>query len=319
VKEYPGLYEFAKTAEMGAEGFKQLSDTAFAWPGARRFPVHTPEHTALSMAYLKVAEAQVPSDVMANMVKAASVHQIDPQIFAVEKTAAAPSPEGDYLVPDKQRYLVRSASDVELAESIFFEKFAQFSVEDRTQMAQGLVRTAKQHEVSLHPSTYKLACLTMTSTQIFKDWMGARKEAATRLNSPAVAEAFDKLGQAFSNTEPYLTDHAAQVKLASTVHQLDKQAGLVGQYDQTLLDPLQTVFNTDHRASDFVKVGNVLQDKTLLASLPLTFWEDALGPDIVAEIAPNGQLDPEALAQILPTLPQDLKNTLTTQLAAYNQ
>jgi hypothetical protein len=51
----------------------------------------------------------------------------------------------------------------------------------------------------------------------------------------------------------------------------------------------------------------------------LTFWEDALGPDIVAEIAPNGQLDPEALAQILPTLPQDLKNTLTTQLAAYNQ
>ena len=62
-----------------------------------------------------------------------------------------------------------------------------------------------------------------------------------------------------------------------------------------------------------------MQNKTLLASLPLSFWQDALGDDVAQEIAPDGQLDPMALDQILPTLPQDMKNTLETQLAAYNR
>lgn len=318
IKEYPGLMEFAKTAEFDPEGFANLPSSSFAWPGARRFPVHTPEHTALSVAYTKVAGAQLPSDVVVNLVKAAAVHAVDPKIFATEKVAAA-FPDSDYLIPDKRRYRVKTAKDVELAESVFFEKFAQMTIEDRTQMAQGLIRVAEQHNVDLHPSTYKLACVTITSTQLFKDWMGAREAAATKVGQLAVAGAFAKLGQAFSNTEPFLTDRPSQVKLASVVSELDQQAGLTGMYDTTLLDPLRTVFNTEHRPQNFTKVGSALQNKTLLASLPVTFWQDALGDEITREIAPNGQLDPMALDQILPTLPQDMKNTLETQLAAYNR
>lgn len=317
VQEYPGLLEFAKTAEMDPEGFQKLPDTSFAWPGVRRFPVHTPEHTALSMAYTKVAEVSLPSDVVVNLSKAAAVHAVDPKIFATEKTASA-IPDSDYLIPGKKRYRVKTAADVALAESVFFEKFANMDIEDRTQMAQGLIQAAEKHNVDLHASTYKLACVTITSTRLFKDWMGARKEAALKVGSPFVAAAFAKLDQAFTNTEPFLTDRASQIKLASTVYALDKQAGLTELYDQTLLDPLRTVFNTEHQAKDFTKIGSVLQNKTLLASLPLSFWQDALGDEITQEIAPNGQLDPMALDQILPTLPQDMKNVLETQLAAYN-
>ena len=318
VQQYPGLKEFVKTAEMDPEGFQSLPDTSFAWPGARRFPVHTPEHAALSLAYVKVAEAPLPTDVLENLVQAAAVHAVDPKIFATEKTASA-IPTGDFLIPDKQRYLVKTAADVELAESVFFEKFAQMTIGDRTQMAQGLISAAERYSVDLHPSTYKLACVTITSTQLLKDWLGAREEAATKVGSAAVARAFSQLGSAFTNTEPYLTNREDQVKLAATVYELDKQAGLTGMYDLTLLDPLRTVFNTAHRAKDFLKVGSALQNTALLSSLPLTFWQDALGDEITSEIAPNGQLDPAALAQILPTLPQDMKNTLETQLAAYNK
>jgi hypothetical protein len=60
-------------------------------------------------------------------------------------------------------------------------------------------------------------------------------------------------------------------------------------------------------------------NKELLAQLPLSFWQDTLGADIAAEIAPDGEVNVELLEQIIPTLPADLKLALETQLAAYNK
>jgi hypothetical protein len=57
----------------------------------------------------------------------------------------------------------------------------------------------------------------------------------------------------------------------------------------------------------------------MLQTLPLSFWEDTLGPDIAKEIAPSGTVDMTLLSQLLPTLPADLKSALETQLAAYNK
>ena len=59
-------------------------------------------------------------------------------------------------------------------------------------------------------------------------------------------------------------------------------------------------------------------DKNKLAALPLSFWEDLLGPDVAKEISPDGQtVDANILAQLLPTLPADTMAVAQRQLAAY--
>lgn len=315
--EYPRLLPFSKTAKMQLDEFESLPARAFAWPGARRFPVHTPEHAALSLAYTKKAAAPIPADVVANLARAVEVYGIPADVFTTEKTASDFS--GDYLIPTKKRFRVKTAEDVKLAECFLFEKFAGLTVEDRTVMAQNLVATGDQHKVTLAPRTHKLACTTMTNSRIFRDWMRARQVAAEKRGAVQHAKAYETLGRAYTGSGGYIDDPHDQTKLAACIYELDKQAGLVSLYGRTLLDPLQTVYNTELRRDEFIKVGSAFQNRALIESLPLSFWQDVLGEEIAQEIAPNGQVDAMVLEQILPTLPADMKRTVEMQLAAYNK
>ncbi len=317
VDRFPGLREFSKTANMDMTEFTKLSADSFAWPSERRFPIHTPEHTAISVGYSKLAQA-LPAGVTAQLEKAASIHGVSDEVFVpveVEKVAADSE---TYLLPEKKRFKVAAAEDVPKVEEAFRTKYAQLSIEDRAEAGMHLVKVAGQHGVDLHPSTLKLAGFTMTSTRVFKDWMGARKEAALRSGSP-LAAAFDKLAEAYTGVEPLMHNRVEQLKLAKLVSGLDKQAGITHHYGKKLPTPIGTVFNTDLQRKDFVKVSSALMNKALMQQLPLSFWEDTLGADVAKEIAPNGVVNTETLEQILPTLPADLKSALETQLAAYNK
>lgn len=317
IDRYPGLYDAVKTAEILTDDTENLPSRFFAMPSEQRLPLHTPEHTLLSLAYTKVASAPIPPEAIRALTEAATVHQVDVRIFEEDKTAAAAESPEDYLLPEKRRFQVKTAADVSLAEHLFFEKYAQLSLEDRAVMARNLVDAAERHKVELHPSTLKMACVTMTSTQCLRDWLRAREEAATQLGSK-VASAYAAMEQAFKHADPYITDKGDQLKLASAIDELDQKAGLPKFYGTKLADPLASVYNTDQVATDYVKVGSALANKELLSSLPLTFWQDALGDDIAQEIAPTGQVDPNMLEQLIPTLPADMKTALESQLAAYN-
>jgi hypothetical protein len=316
VERFPNLRTFAKTANLDPGEFEKLSVDSFAWPAKRKFPMHTPQHTAISIAYSKLA-AEIPRGVQAQLEKAASLHGLTPEVFteaAVEKVAST----AEYLLPEKRRFKVASSGDVTAVEQAFLTQFPKMSMEDRAEAGMNLVKVAEQHDVQLHPSTHKLAGFTMTSTRAFRDWMGARKEAALKVQSP-LASAFMKLAEAYKDVPEFIENRGDQLKLAAAVSRLDKEAGITGFYGTKLPTPIQTVFNTDLRRKDFVKVSSALMNKELLAQLPLSFWQDTLGADIAAEIAPDGEVNVELLEQIIPTLPADLKLALETQLAAYNK
>lgn len=316
VEHFPKVFEFSKTANLKADEFTALPSEAFADPVARRYPIHTPEQTAISIGYAKLA-SELPRHVAENLRKAAELHNVDDTLFAEDATKVAQEIPDSYLLPEKKRFKITGAQDVKVAESVYLEKYAQFSIEDRSEMGMRLVKYAEEHRVTLQPSTQKLAGFTMTSTRIFKDWVEARREAALKLGS-VMSPAFAELAENFKGVEPFISNRQDQLKLASLVHNLDKQAGLTQYYGRRLPDPLQTVFNTELRSKDFTKVGASLHNIHVLKSLPLTFWQDALGDDIAAEIAPDGELDPELLEQVLPTLPDDLKAALDTQLSVYH-
>ena len=317
VDRFPGVLEFSKTANLKESEYDGLPFEAFADPDTRTYPIHTPEHTALSIGYSKLASV-VPLRVTHALKQAAALHGIPEEIFAesAEKTAAVET--GQYLLEEKKRFKVASAVDVPIAEQAFHSRYRELSIEDRTEMGTRLVKVAKDHGVSLHPSTQKLAGFTITSTKVLKDWVGAREVAAVKMGS-AIGPAFQALADQYTDTEPVITDRTTQLKLASLISELDQRAGLTPFYGNKLPDPIRTVFNTDQLATDFLKVGSALQNKALLESLPLSFWEDTLGEDIAKEIAPNGEVDMATLEQILPTLPADLKSALESQLAAYNK
>jgi hypothetical protein len=304
-----------KTAELDPAEFARLPAEAFAWPGERRYPIHNREQAALSLAYCKVASEPVPSDVRQTLEKAAEVYGITKDTFdhpVMEKKASTEF----WLLPEKKRFRVASADDVKVAETVLHEKYAQLSTFDRAEAFLQLHKAAEYFNVPLTPSTEKLAGFTITSTQVLKDWIEARQEAAMKIGSE-LSSAYGLLAGKFTGVRPYITKRDDQIKLASLLNELDRKSGVDQFYGKSILDPLRTVFNTEKLASDAMDLGGYTFSLKKLASLPSTFWSDALGSDIMQEIAPDGNVKMSALKEILPTLPQDLKVTLGRQLAAY--
>ncbi len=315
VERYPRIKEMAKTANIAEDEFAGLAKEAFAWPEKRRFPIHTKEHAILSIGYLKVA-ASLPPEVSASLEKAARVYEIEPSIFAEPPQVKQASAPEHWLLADKKRFRVSTADDVKTAEVILLEKYAQLTVEDRAEAFHNLGVIAKKLDVKLAPSTYKLAGFTVTSTKILKDWLGARKEAAAAV--PEIQDAFAKMASAYTNVVPFMYDRASQVKLAGAIHELDQAADLEKFYGKTLPDPIQTVFNTEKISEDQMPIGtDFAVDKEDLSAVPLSFWEDLLGPEVTKEIAPDGVLDPQVLSQVIQTLPADIKAIAQKQLSGY--
>lgn len=318
VDQYPQLREMSKTAEMSDEEFSDLPDDAFAWPAQRRFPIHNAEHTAISLGYRKYASA-VPAEVDHLLKAAAEVYSIDPKIFEQPKPLKKEANSLTYLLPEKQRFLVKRAEDVPAVERVLYQRYAELRVNDRAEAMQNLVKVAAHYEVQLSPSTHKLAGFTLTSTQALRDWVEARREASIKLGNVVAAQTFEKLAAEYKDTEPVISDRDHQIKLAKLIQKLDSISNLEQFYGKTLPDPIRTVFNTEKIAANQVNIHGVLFDKNVLTAIPLSFWQDTLGADIVQEVAPGGTVDPELLAQVLPTLPQDLQAALATQLAPYNR
>lgn len=311
---YPGLVEFAKSAELSPEEFAQLPDGAFAWPEKRAFPIHTKEHTAISVAYSKHAEA-VPSHVRGNLQLACDAFSIPAETFtpAGVKTASVEY----WLLPSERRFRVASAEDVRYAADALEKRAHDLSEEQRVEAYHNLVKTAESFGVQVDPSLYKFAGQTLTDTEVLADWLEARSAAAESVGSKVAAIEYKNLGQSFRMADKYVSSPADQVKIASCIAELDKVAGIEKFVGRSLPNPILTVWNTNKVASQQVDLNGMYFDQAMLASLPVTFWEDTLGPEFVAEFAPGGVVDPEMLVTVLQTLPADMKATLVTQLSAY--
>ena len=113
MERFPKLREFSKQAELADEEFANLPDTAFAWPAQRKFPIHTREHAALSLGYVKTA-GPLPVDVVDNLNRASFAYGIDDEVY-VEQAVKVASSEM-WLLKEKKRFRVASAKDVKMAE-----------------------------------------------------------------------------------------------------------------------------------------------------------------------------------------------------------
>jgi len=287
-----------------------LPDSAFAWPEKRAYAVHSREHTILSRVYREDASS-VPKYVDEALKEACEMYNIPEELFAREKKATVEDNLDDYLLPSMKRLPVRSAEQVKTAEAKLLAGFQKLALEHRAEACKRLIDKAMRYGVTLDPFMHKLAGFTVTSTRQLTDWIEARTEAAPQ----AYKAAFQKLANAVKELPPEIRDRAQQIKLAETIGELDKKAGLVRHYDRKLPDALLTVFNTEKIAGHGVDLNGRFVPMDRLASYPATFYGDILGEDLVREASDGrGGLDPQKLAAILQTLPRDMKNILSTQM-----
>lgn len=306
----PKLASAVADIDVDPEDLAKLPATAFAWQEKRAFPIHTREHATLSRVY-RENEPNVPAYVDEAIKEACDLYGIDETLFARDKQAAVVDDADDYLFPDRRLISVKSAEQVKLAEEKVISGYTRLSVESRAVACTRLIEKAAQYGVTLKPTTHKLAGFTVTSTELLHRWLGARTEAAPE----QYKGAYQKLANAVAGLPSELRDRPTQVKLAETIDELDKKAGLARYYDRKLPDPLLTVFNTEKVAGEGVDLNGRFVPMSRLASYPASFYGDVLGDDLVREASDGrGGMDPYKLAAILGTLPSDMKNVLAKQM-----
>jgi len=315
-EKYPGLVEFAKTAELAPEEFNKLPDGAFAWPEKRAFPTHTKEHAAISQAYAKSA-AVLPVHVRENIKLACDAHSIPEELFVPAQTKTAS--DVHWLLPEQKRFRVTSAEDVALVTDALEKRAHELTEEQRAEAYMNLVKAAAAFGVDTSAELQKFAGNTLTDTAVLADWLDARAEAAEWVGNKIASVEFKNLGQSYRYVNPFLASRDDQVKLAQAIAELDKLAGIEKYVGKSIPNPILTVWNTNKVAAQQLELNGMYFDKGMLSSLPVSFWKDALGDDFVAEFAPGGVVDPAQLETVLQTLPSDMKATLVTQLAPYSK
>jgi hypothetical protein len=308
--------DFVKHAEMDSSMADQLPATAFAWPERRLLPINSAENTVLSSLYREKIAA-VPAEVDELLKTAQTVYGVKDLLARSqeqEKNAqeAVPAEEPVYMLPRLGRLRVKTAEDVTVAEGLLLEQYPRLSIEDRAEGFINLVKTARDKGVKLQPKTHQMAGMTVCTTKVAMDFIEARR-CATKV--PLFQQAYEKLAASFRGKGEFMQDRDELVKVADALARIDTMADIRHRYDKSLPDPIQTVFNTTKLAEEMVNISGRSIPMSKLAAMPLTFWEDVVGPDLAQEVSDgSGGVDAMKLGQIVPTLPLDLQIILKNQI-----
>lgn len=309
VARHPGVEPLLKEAEFEDDP-SGLPATAFAWPAQRRYPVHTAEHAVVSHLYAN-DDARAPEHVRAKIAEALEAYGVSKGALDPREEKVAES-DDDYIFPESRTYPVRSAAEVKTAEQRLLDQVERLPLPPRVAAFHKLAQAAERHGVTLQPAAQAWGMAALANPGVVLDGLAARAHLAK------TAEAKGAYGDAAAalREQPHaLRSFDARVKLASLLLKLDKTAGIDALYGRKIPDPLHTVFNTPMKVgAQMIDIGGGAYDLMDLVALPPDFFAQVLGPEVVGEIAPGGQIDPSKLAAVLPTLPSDLMRVLGSAL-----
>lgn len=321
---HPDAAPLVKGAEF-EDRREQIPHTAFAWPERQLFPVHSPEHAVVSYLYAKHGAAQtkiaaagrviplVPPAVVASIEEALDAYGVPrDKLAAVEEKVAALRDE-DCLFSDTKAYPVRNPTEIKTAEARLLEQIRKLRPETRAEVFGKLASAAAAHGVELRPESYRWAGEAATDPHALASTLEVR---AMLSSDPAVKEDFGKLAEAVLSDRKGLRDRTTRIKIASAINDLDRRGGLARHYDRKIPDPVASVFNAEKIASGALDLGGSFVEPQHLERLPTSFYSDALGSDVLREIAPGGRLDAQKVAEVVCTLPADMKADFARQLRA---
>lgn len=309
VQMHPGVEPLLKEAEFEDDP-SGLPTTAFAMGVQRRLPIHTREHAVVSHLYAS-ADPGVPEHAREKIAEALEAYGVSKEALQPVEVKVAES-DDDYVFPENKTYPVRNAAEVKTAEQRLLDQADRLPLPPRVAAFHKLAQAAERHGVTLQPAAQAWGMAALANPGAVLDGLAARAHLAKTAEAKG---AYGEAAAALRQQPLALRSFDARVKLASLLMKLDKAAGLDPLYGRKLPDPLHTVFNTPMKVgAQMIDIGGAAYDLMDLLALPTSFFAQTLGPEVVGEIAPGGQLDPSKLAAVLPTLPADLMRVLGESL-----
>jgi hypothetical protein len=311
VSLYPDAEEHIKTAALDPDENEDRPDTAFAWRERRLFPIDSPDQAALSRLYIQKQAAAVPENVVALCDKALEMYEVEMPLE--EKTASEPVDDSrDYLLPQLKRWKVIDADGVKLASDAILQNRRRMDVDTRATASVNLAKKAAEFGVPLPQTILKMAGATMCNTKVLRDWLEARSTITT---DPQIKFGYDKLAEEVDQVPAMVGDREQLIKVAAAIQELDEAVKLDYYYDQKIPDALDTVFNTDKIADEMISLAGRQVPLSQLEAVDPEIYRDVLGDDLADDfISSTGEIDPEQLKIILPTVPRDLLQALLAQM-----
>jgi len=311
----PGAKGLVKGAEF-EDTADAIPEHAFAWAGPKLYPVHSPAHAVVSYLYAKHASAMtktaslMPRAVLDEIEEALDVYGVDrAQLAPVIAKVAALEPE-ECLFPERQEYPVRNAEEVKLAEQALLAQMDRMVPQTRFRVFNKLAALAEQHGVTLDDCSTQWAGETETDRKRLGE---ALAERAKLSKTAAARSAYETLATvAFTDRYGFQVPEK-RAALALKLAELDKAANIT----RLVPDAFRTVYNTTVKTgSATLDLCGSRVDPDHLGRLPASFYSDALGKDCLAEVAPGGVVDGAKVAEVVATLPADMKADFARQLKA---
>lgn len=304
--------DFLKTAEF-EDSTEGLPDSVFADPYNRLFPIHTPEHAAMSMLYAKHG-SKTAAHVIGAIEEALDIFGVTKDQLELREEKTAELHEDECIFPETRTYPVRTPDEVKIAEERLLAQRSRLLPENRALAFSRLVKAAEFHGVNVTRTSMAYAGQTYTDRKKLAANLQAR---ANVVKDPSISEKYAALARATAKDRNGVRHELDRAKLAQVIYDLDKQAALVKHYDIHVEDPILTVFNGEKMAADAIDLGNgYMVSAGQLAQLPASFYGDLFGEDILKDIAPGGDVDPSALAAVVDTFPSDMRSNLRQALAS---
>ena len=300
----PSLGEQVKTAQVGGAIRESLPDSSFANSSDRLFPINTPENALLSMAYA-TKQAGVSQSTLEKISTAMELFGVS---LPEETSIKVASEKITYLVPEHKLFPIKTAHDLPLAEAALHKNAKKLASKTLATASVILVKEASSRGMNVSENTLRLAGLMQCDRDKAAEWIEARSMA-----SSGSSEAYMKLATLVRDCGEETTREDL-TKVASALEELDINSGLNVYYGKRLPTPQETIFNAKvAMGSSMELAGKPVPMQDLLRISPEVYG-DVLGDDIVSEITSDGELDPESLLAILPTLPADMQELLVQKL-----
>jgi len=301
--QFPGTHGLLKNAEF-EDTREEIPVSAFADLSAQRFPTHTPEHAVVSFLYAH--DQGAPAGVMHKIAEALYAYGVDASIFVpVENVKVASASRSIF---EDGTYPVNTVEQVKMAEMRLFEEAHKINLDARARVFNKLAHAAEELGVELTPRAQAWGMAAYCNPEDLAQAVEARSALC---KTAELKVAYRDLANSIHEDPHAVREYAVRVKVAETLAEMDQRAGLDAYYERAIPDPLCSVFNRPAKLGEqLMHLGPNTYEANRILGLPLSFFHDTLGPEIVSEVAPGGVLDPELLMAILPTLPADMLGPL---------
>lgn len=314
---------------MDKNAAADLDDTLFADAGKRMFPLDSKANTWLSAAYFNEnrdnIDAEVRPIIENNIKTAAVVWGITDEVNDVLSTRHVEvSPEDDvhnYGFIDSNGHTYFPLFDEEGVKraSEFFDKFKDsLPTEVRSSLAKTIVKKAGDYNIEIHTSVIRNAGIGLPVKIDIADHLLDRAYLTKDAECATVIASMIKTVAACQPEE--LVENLD--KLAHVIEQLDIVNGMDKEYGKSIVHPFDFVYSmVPYEAISFIKDAMPLHQYTFsvekLAKVDPDVFKAALGEEIFKSISnPDGSLNADKMAEVLPTLPRSDKITLEEHIVA---